>query len=332
MENMFSSMACMAHGLLGTPDVTPGKVDRAYSLHWSPCNVTLTLIWCVPALVGGFEVLSGGSLICWVLWHAGMLAHRSVFMVETAWVDPSDLFKGGQVDVSTADTTWTHAVPSYDVIVFNTGNWWKPRQLERYGLTLNPPFHHTGIVEAYPHGLATILTALHRWQRVTARAFLVTSVSFQFNASCPATQPIADVATARTTMAALTRRKNEVLKAVLQRVVEEEGRESERDEAEKDVVGRKGQQGQQEQQEQQEQQGQQGQQGQQARSAHVGGKAGVRGSSIRLLDIHDLSLFRHDARPAAYHGRQSSLHDCAHYCVPGVPDTWNELLLGMLAE
>ncbi|CAI5462508.1 unnamed protein product [Closterium sp. Yama58-4] len=238
MENMFSSMACMAHALLGAPDVTPGKVERSYSLHWSHCNVTLTLIW-------------------------------SVFMVETAWVDPNDLFKGGQVDVSTADTTWTDVLPSYDIIVFNTGNWWKPRQLERYGLTLNPPFHRTSIVDAYPHALATILTALHRRRRFTSRAFLVTSVSFQFNASCPATLPIADVATARTTMAALTRRKNEVLKA---------------------------------------------------------------GSSIRLLDVHDLSLFRHDARPAAFHGRQSSLHDCAHYCVPGVPDTWNELLLGMMVD
>ncbi|CAI7918334.1 unnamed protein product [Closterium sp. NIES-54] len=53
MENMFSSLACMAHALLGAPEVTPGKVERSYSLHWSPCNVTLTLIWCVPSLVGG---------------------------------------------------------------------------------------------------------------------------------------------------------------------------------------------------------------------------------------------------------------------------------------
>ncbi|CAI5470361.1 unnamed protein product [Closterium sp. Yama58-4] len=180
MENMFSSMACMAHRLLGAPDVTPGKVERSYSLHWSPCNITLTLIW-------------------------------SVFMVQTEWVDARDLFKGGQLDVSAPDSTWADVVPSYDVIVFNTGNWWKPRQVQRYGLTLNPPFHQTSIVEAYPHGLTTILTALHRRQRVTARAFLVTSVSFQFNASCPATQPIADMATARTTMAVLTRGKNEQL-------------------------------------------------------------------------------------------------------------------------
>ncbi|XP_022857184.1 protein trichome birefringence-like 39 [Olea europaea var. sylvestris] len=45
---------------------------------------------------------------------------------------------------------------------------------------------------------------------------------------------------------------------------------------------------------------------------------------VYLLDITLLSQYRKDAHPAYY-----SMHnglDCSHWCLPGLPDTWNELL------
>ncbi|CAA3003011.1 Hypothetical predicted protein [Olea europaea subsp. europaea] len=45
---------------------------------------------------------------------------------------------------------------------------------------------------------------------------------------------------------------------------------------------------------------------------------------VYLLDITLLSQYRKDAHPTYY-----SLHrglDCSHWCLPGLPDTWNELL------
>lgn len=50
---------------------------------------------------------------------------------------------------------------------------------------------------------------------------------------------------------------------------------------------------------------------------------------VYLLDITTLSQLRKDAHPAAY-GRDHSGNDCSHWCLPGLPDTWNQLLYAAL--
>ncbi|GAB4831386.1 Protein trichome birefringence-like 38, variant 2 [Ancistrocladus abbreviatus] len=46
---------------------------------------------------------------------------------------------------------------------------------------------------------------------------------------------------------------------------------------------------------------------------------------VYLLDITTLSQLRKDAHPSAYGGDHSGT-DCSHWCLPGLPDTWNQLL------
>ncbi|KAG9446119.1 hypothetical protein H6P81_012247 [Aristolochia fimbriata] len=46
---------------------------------------------------------------------------------------------------------------------------------------------------------------------------------------------------------------------------------------------------------------------------------------VYLLDVTLLSQLRKDAHPSAYSGDHSGM-DCSHWCVAGLPDTWNELL------
>ncbi|XP_004134666.1 protein trichome birefringence-like 38 isoform X1 [Cucumis sativus] len=45
---------------------------------------------------------------------------------------------------------------------------------------------------------------------------------------------------------------------------------------------------------------------------------------VFLLDITTLSQLRKDAHPSTYSGEHG--RDCSHWCLPGLPDTWNELL------
>jgi len=53
-----------------------------------------------------------------------------------------------------------------------------------------------------------------------------------------------------------------------------------------------------------------------------------------LLDITMLSEMRKDGHPSIYSGELSSQQkadpdhsaDCSHWCLPGLPDTWNQLL------
>lgn len=51
---------------------------------------------------------------------------------------------------------------------------------------------------------------------------------------------------------------------------------------------------------------------------------------VNLLNITTLSQLRKDGHPSSYgHGGHRGM-DCSHWCLPGVPDTWNHLLYASL--
>ncbi|CAL9073152.1 protein trichome birefringence-like 37 isoform X2 [Musa acuminata AAA Group] len=50
---------------------------------------------------------------------------------------------------------------------------------------------------------------------------------------------------------------------------------------------------------------------------------------VYLLDITLLSQLRKDAHPSAYSGDHAGM-DCSHWCVSGLPDTWNQILYAAL--
>ncbi|XP_012464602.1 protein trichome birefringence-like 41 isoform X1 [Gossypium raimondii] len=51
---------------------------------------------------------------------------------------------------------------------------------------------------------------------------------------------------------------------------------------------------------------------------------------VKLLDITLLSLLRKDGHPSMYGLGGSTGMDCSHWCLAGVPDTWNELLYNLI--
>ena len=53
--------------------------------------------------------------------------------------------------------------------------------------------------------------------------------------------------------------------------------------------------------------------------------------TVYLLDITTLSQLRKDAHPSSYSGEHSG-NDCSHWCLPGLPDTWNQLLYAALSK
>ncbi|KAL9382539.1 hypothetical protein Peur_025574 [Populus x canadensis] len=50
---------------------------------------------------------------------------------------------------------------------------------------------------------------------------------------------------------------------------------------------------------------------------------------VYLLDVTTLSQYRKDAHPSHYGGDNGGT-DCSHWCLPGLPDTWNQLLYAAL--
>ncbi|KAI0491698.1 hypothetical protein KFK09_025958 [Dendrobium nobile] len=53
------------------------------------------------------------------------------------------------------------------------------------------------------------------------------------------------------------------------------------------------------------------------------------GKPVYLLDITLLSQLRKDAHPSAYSGGHPGM-DCSHWCIAGLPDTWNTILYAAL--
>ncbi|GMI98887.1 TRICHOME BIREFRINGENCE-LIKE 6 [Hibiscus trionum] len=51
---------------------------------------------------------------------------------------------------------------------------------------------------------------------------------------------------------------------------------------------------------------------------------------VTLLNVTGLSAYRIDGHPSIYgkkpRTQSSNIQDCSHWCLPGVPDTWNEIL------
>ncbi|KAL5729931.1 Protein trichome birefringence-like 39 [Ranunculus cassubicifolius] len=52
---------------------------------------------------------------------------------------------------------------------------------------------------------------------------------------------------------------------------------------------------------------------------------------VKLLDVTTLSQLRKDGHPSLYSGKHKG-NDCSHWCLPGLPDTWNQLLYASLLQ
>ncbi|KAK8357565.1 hypothetical protein V6Z11_A05G428400 [Gossypium hirsutum] len=60
-------------------------------------------------------------------------------------------------------------------------------------------------------------------------------------------------------------------------------------------------------------------------------ESAVRGTKVKLLDITAISELRDEAHMSGYSIRPTqSVNDCLHWCLPGVPDSWNEILIAQI--
>lgn len=64
-------------------------------------------------------------------------------------------------------------------------------------------------------------------------------------------------------------------------------------------------------------------------------------TDVIYLNISRLTDYRKDGHPSIYRRQYNTVEeqiaavqfqDCSHWCLPGVPDTWNELLYASLLQ
>ncbi|XP_020246141.1 protein YLS7-like isoform X2 [Asparagus officinalis] len=58
------------------------------------------------------------------------------------------------------------------------------------------------------------------------------------------------------------------------------------------------------------------------------------GAKLRFMDITDMSGYRNDGHAGIYSGKKArkkkAAEDCVHWCMPGIADSWNEVLFEIL--
>lgn len=71
-----------------------------------------------------------------------------------------------------------------------------------------------------------------------------------------------------------------------------------------------------------------------ARTVNLAIQEALAGSEFRLVNLTYMSEFRADAHPATWLGKKDAVavygQDCMHWCVPGVPDTWVDILAAQI--
>lgn len=71
-----------------------------------------------------------------------------------------------------------------------------------------------------------------------------------------------------------------------------------------------------------------------ARMVNLAIQEALAGSEIPLLNLTYMSEFRADAHPAIWLGKKDAVavygQDCMHWCLPGVPDTWVDILAAQI--
>lgn len=69
----------------------------------------------------------------------------------------------------------------------------------------------------------------------------------------------------------------------------------------------------------------------------------TRGLNVQIINITQLSEYRKEGHPSIYRkqwealtedqiSNPSSYADCIHWCLPGVPDVWNELVYAYILQ
>lgn len=71
-----------------------------------------------------------------------------------------------------------------------------------------------------------------------------------------------------------------------------------------------------------------------ARTVNLAIQEALAGTEIQLLNLTYMSEFRADAHPAIWLGKEDAVavygQDCMHWCLPGVPDTWVDILAAQI--
>ncbi|GJP44326.1 hypothetical protein CLOM_g3706 [Closterium sp. NIES-68] len=227
----------------------------------------------------------------WATCNFTLAFYRTSFMVNLTLDDSTKPNGGGELDLGEPETGWLSRLDQHDVFVLNTGHWWSEHKIHSAGFRFAPPNQALPLTEGFQKAWEMALN-LFKSDHMRGKVLVIaTNPAPHFTGQGFKSGCTDTAPMSATEFLDYKGRGNCMKMEVLNGVMR---RLVLRMHAREVAEGR------------------------------------VRGAQVVLLDQARPSLFRGDGHPGKWALLPNGVRDCGHFCLPGVPDAWNEMMLQRL--
>ncbi|CAI5460404.1 unnamed protein product [Closterium sp. Yama58-4] len=217
--------------------------------------------------------------------------YRTNFMVQLTLDDPGKPKGGGVMDLGKPDERWMKRLDQHDIFVINTGHWWTEQKIHGSGFRFAPPHQKLSVAEGFQKAWEMTL-GVFKSDRMRGKVLVIpTNSATHFTG-----QGFKSECPHKAPMNATGFLNDRFIRNYMTM-------EPYNGVMRKLVAGMHG-------------------------KERAEGR--MQGAKVVLLDQARPTLFRSDGHPGKWALLPNGVRDCGHFCLPGVPDAWNEMMLQRL--
>ncbi|GJP56595.1 hypothetical protein CLOM_g15650 [Closterium sp. NIES-68] len=246
----------------------------------------------MPEDLAGINMANGLERgFVWPACNFTLAFYRTNFMVDLKLDDPAKPKGGGVMDLSKPDERWMRRLAQHNVFVINTGHWWTDAKIKGSGFRFAPPHQGLSVAEGFQKAWEMTL-GVFKNDRMRGKVLVIPTNSATHFTGQGFKSECPHTAPMNAT-GFLNERfiRNYMTMEPYNGVMRQ-------------LVSRM--------------------HGKEMAEGRVGG------AQVVLLDQARPTLFRSDGHPGKWALLPNGVRDCGHFCLPGVPDVWNEMMLQRL--
>ncbi|CAI5517074.1 unnamed protein product [Closterium sp. Naga37s-1] len=246
----------------------------------------------MPEDLAGINMANGLERgFVWPSCNFTLAFYRTNFMVQLTLDDPGKPKGGGVMDLGKPDERWMRRLDQHDIFVINTGHWWTEQKIHGSGFRFAPPHQKLSVAEGFQKAWEMTLKVF-KSDRMRGKVLVIPTNSATHFTGQGFKSECPHTAPVNATGFLNDRFiRNYMTMEPYNGVMR------------KLVAGMHG-------------------------KERAEGR--TQGAKVVLLDQARPTLFRSDGHPGKWALLPNGVRDCGHFCLPGVPDVWNEMMLQRL--